>query len=156
MNIEFAKAKSDVIAKREGTEPESAEERLTKRKAVWEEEKRNPPKPKKKKPQAEIPAMSAVPAATQRPIEAPPPVEMQMPNNIIFIQNIPAEAADGSLSDIFKATTGFFELRAIPGRSDIAFVEFDDELQAGMAMNQYQGYKIGAAATGMTISYAKK
>jgi len=47
------------------------------------------------------------------------------------------------------------ELRAIPGRSDIAFVEFDDELQAGMAMQQYQGYKIGEAS-GMTISYAKK
>ena len=156
LNIQFAKAKSDVITRREGGEPETAESRLAKRKAVWEEEKKNPPKPKKKKPQAEIPAMSAVPAATQRPIEAPPPMEMQMPNNILFIQNLPPEAANGSLSDLFKSTQGFVELRAIPGRSDIAFVEFDDELQAGMAMSQYQNYKIGEVATGMTISYAKK
>ena len=74
----------------------------------------------------------------------------------LIMVNLPPEAANGSLSDLFKSTQGFVELRAIPGRSDIAFVEFDDELQAGMAMSQYQNYKIGEVATGMTISYAKK
>jgi len=155
MKIEFAKGSSDVITRREGGVPESAESRKVKRQKVWEEEKRNPPPPKKVKPQAEIPAISAVPAPTQRPIEAPPPTEMQVPNNILFIQNLPDEMADGTLNDLFRACQGFVELRAIPGRSDIAFVEFDDEMQGGMAMQMYQGYKLGAS-TGMVISYAKK
>ena len=180
MKIQFAKVKSDVITKREGGTPETAAERKVKRTKKWAEEKLNPPKPKKPKPAAEIPSMSSVPAATQRPIEAPPPQELQMPNNILFIQvylthairafgsvptsdafstlilqNLPDEAASGILADLFRSCQGFVELRAIPGRSDIAFVEFDDEVQAGMVMQQYQGYKIGDAA-GMTISYAKK
>lgn len=155
MKIEFAKSRSDVLTKRAGETPESQQERKIKRTKRWAEEKKNPPKPKKVKPQAEIPSISAVPAATQRPIEAPPPTEMQMPNSILFIQNLPDEAA-AALGDLFRSCQGFTELRAIPGRSDIAFVEFDDELQAGMAMSMYQGYKIGDAHSGMTISYAKK
>jgi U2 small nuclear ribonucleoprotein B'' len=155
MRIEFARNNSDVITRREGDVPESAAQRKVKRERVWAEEKKNPPPPKKVKPQAEIPAMSAVPAPTQRPIEAPPPPEMQMPNNILFIQNLPDESAEGALNDLFRACQGFVELRAIPGRSDIAFVEFDDDMQAGMAMQMYQGYKLGASS-GMVISYAKK
>merc|ERR1712072_317081 len=155
MNIEFAKTKSDVIARREGLPIDSADVRLARRKVKWQEEKKNPPPPKKVKATAEIQAVSAVPAPTQRPIEAPPPPEMQVPNNILFIQNLPEEAAEGALNELFRACTGFTELRAIPGRSDIAFVEFDDEMQAGIAMQSYQGYKLGASS-GMVISYAKK
>merc|ERR1712216_350399 len=65
MRIEFAFAKSDVITRREGGVPEDAESRKQKRVKRWAEEKKNPPPPKKVKPQAEIPAMSAVPAPTQ-------------------------------------------------------------------------------------------
>jgi RNA recognition motif-containing protein len=155
MRIEYSISKSDVITRREGGVPESAESRKVKRMKRWEEERKNPPPPKKIKPQAEIPAMSAVPAPTQRPIEAPPPPEMQVPNNILFIQNLPEEPSEGALNDLFRACAGFTELRAIPGRSDIAFVEFDDEMQAGMAMQMYQGYKLGSSS-GMVISYAKK
>jgi len=155
MRIEFARGSSDIITRREGAEPVSAAQRKVKRERLWAEEKKNPPAPKKVKPQAEIPSISAVPAPTQRPIEAPPPTEMQQPNSICFIQNLPDEAQEGALNDLFRACQGFVELRAIPGRSDIAFVEFDDEMQAGMAMQMYQGYKLGAS-TGMVISYAKK
>merc|ERR1712100_626845 len=120
MRIEFAFAKSDVITRREGGVPEDAESRKVKRMKRWAEEKKNPPPPKKVKPQAEIPAMSAVPAPTQRPIEAPPPPEQQVPNNILFVQNLSADASEGALKDLFRACAGFTELRAIPGRSDIA------------------------------------
>ena len=86
MKIQFAKVKSDVILKREGETPETAAERKVKRTKRWAEEKKNPPKPKKVRPAAEIPATSVVAAPTQRPIEAPLPQELQMPNNILFIQ----------------------------------------------------------------------
>merc|ERR1712159_114831 len=43
MNIEFAKTKSDVIARREGLPIDSAEVRLARRKVKWQEEKKNPP-----------------------------------------------------------------------------------------------------------------
>merc|ERR1711981_280911 len=47
MNIEFAKSKSDVISRREGLTPDSADVRLARRKVKWQEEKKNPPPPKK-------------------------------------------------------------------------------------------------------------
>jgi len=157
MKIEFAKKKSDIISRRCGEPVPDAAERLAKRKVQWEEDKKNPPPPKKVKPAAEIPAMNTVAAPTQRPIEAPPPPEMQMPNHILFIQNLPTDnIVESALSDLFRACPGFTELRAIPGRADIAFVEFDNEMQAGMAMQQYQGYKMGTEGNAMVISYAKK
>jgi len=50
---------------------------------------------------------------------------------------------------------GFKEVRLVPGRHDIAFVEFENEVQAGAAKNALQGFKI-TPTTPMKISFAKK
>lgn len=50
---------------------------------------------------------------------------------------------------------GFKEVRLVPGRHDIAFVEFDNEVQAGAARDALQGFKI-TQANAMKISFAKK
>ena len=43
----------------------------------------------------------------------------------------------------------------MPGRSDIAFVEFETELQSTEAKNSLQGFKI-TPTHAMNIAYAKK
>ena len=46
-------------------------------------------------------------------------------------------------------------MRLVPGRSDIAFVEFENEVQAGTAKDSLQGFRI-TPTNAMKISFAKK
>ena len=50
---------------------------------------------------------------------------------------------------------GFKEVRLVPGRHDIAFVEFENEVQAGAARDALQGFKI-TPTHAMKISFDKK
>uniref|UniRef100_A0A673INP3 Small nuclear ribonucleoprotein polypeptide B2 n=1 Tax=Sinocyclocheilus rhinocerous TaxID=307959 RepID=A0A673INP3_9TELE len=50
---------------------------------------------------------------------------------------------------------GFKEVRLVPGKHDIAFVEFESEAQAGVAKDALQGFRITATCA-MKITYAKK
>ena len=51
--------------------------------------------------------------------------------------------------------SAFKEVRLVPGRSDIAFVEFENETAAGQARDTLQGFKITPTHP-MAISFAKK
>lgn len=55
----------------------------------------------------------------------------------------------------FYRFPGFKEVRLVPGRHDIAFVEFENEVQSGAAKDALQGFKI-TPSNAMKISYAKK
>lgn len=50
---------------------------------------------------------------------------------------------------------GFKEVRLVPNRHDIAFVEFENEVQAGTAKVALNGFKI-TPTNAMKISFAKK
>lgn len=50
---------------------------------------------------------------------------------------------------------GFKEVRLVPNRHDIAFVEFENEVQAGTAKAALNGFKI-TPTNAMKISFAKK
>jgi U2 small nuclear ribonucleoprotein B'' len=50
---------------------------------------------------------------------------------------------------------GFKEVRLVPNRHDIAFVEFDSEGQAAAGMTALQGFKI-TPSNAMEISFANK
>merc|ERR1711966_7258 len=80
LRIQFAKTKSDTLARREGLPIPTAAERKEVREKKWAEEKKNP-----KKPKIEVAAATngvpvgyggAAPAATRHAVEAPPPPEM--------------------------------------------------------------------------------
>lgn len=55
----------------------------------------------------------------------------------------------------FFSVPGFKEVRLVPGRHDIAFVEFENELQSAAARDALQGFKITPTHS-MKISFAKK
>lgn len=50
---------------------------------------------------------------------------------------------------------GFKEVRLVPGKHDIAFVEFESDMQAGVAKDALQGFRITATCA-MKVTYAKK
>ncbi|XP_049408963.1 U2 small nuclear ribonucleoprotein B''-like [Solanum stenotomum] len=77
------------------------------------------------------------------------------PNNILFIQNLPHETTSMMLEVLFKLYPGFREVRMIEAKPGIAFVEFDDDVQSSVAMQALQGFKI-TPQNPMAITYAKK
>uniref|UniRef100_A0A8U7NHL3 RRM domain-containing protein n=30 Tax=Passeriformes TaxID=9126 RepID=A0A8U7NHL3_CORMO len=95
----------------------------------------------------------------ERERDREPPFSPQLsenpPNHILFLTNLPEETNELMLSMLFNQFPGFKEVRLVPGRHDIAFVEFDTEVQAGAAREALQGFKI-TQSNAMKISFAKK
>ncbi|KAH9786500.1 U1 small nuclear ribonucleoprotein A [Citrus sinensis] len=179
MRIQYAKTKSDIIAKADGTfVPRERRKR--------HEEKGKPlsysiSRPlgsayitlfcrKKRKDQhdanqagmglnpAYAGAYGATPPLSQIPYpggaksvipEAPAP-----PNNILFVQNVPHDTTPMALQMFFSQFPGFKEVRMVEAKPGIAFVEYGDEMQATVAMQSLQSLKIGQQQ--LLITYAKK
>uniref|UniRef100_A0A8D0RLR4 RRM domain-containing protein n=1 Tax=Sus scrofa TaxID=9823 RepID=A0A8D0RLR4_PIG len=76
------------------------------------------------------------------------------PNYILFLNNLPEETNEMMLSMLFNQFPGFKEVRLVPGRHDIAFVEFENDGQAGAARDALQGFKI-TPSHAMKITYTK-
>ncbi|XP_070762004.1 U1 small nuclear ribonucleoprotein A isoform X2 [Enoplosus armatus] len=142
MRIQYAKQDSDIIAKMKGTYVER--DRKKEKKKIKGADGAGA---KKGVPGAAAPMVAGVPAAM--------PVAENPPNHILFLTNLPEETNELMLSMLFNQFPGFKEVRLVPGRHDIAFVEFDNEVQAGAARDALQGFKI-TQANAMKISFAKK
>jgi len=136
MRINYSKVDSDMIAKMKGTFQERP------KKAPGEAKK------KSKKPKAGAGAAGAG-AAGQGGVDNAPP------NQILFLTNLPTETNEMMLSMLFNQFPGFKEVRLVPGRHDIAFVEFENEMQSAAARDALQGFKI-TPTTAMKINFAKK
>ncbi|TWW59140.1 U2 small nuclear ribonucleoprotein B'' [Takifugu flavidus] len=94
-----------------------------------------------------------VPAAPVHPPAAQVPDNP--PNYILFLTNLPEETNEMMLSMLFNQFPGFKEVRLVPGKHDISFVEFESDVQAGVAKDALQGFRITATCA-MKITYAKK
>jgi U2 small nuclear ribonucleoprotein B'' len=79
----------------------------------------------------------------------------QEPNKILFLTNLPDETNEAMLTLLFNQFPGFKEVRLIPGRSDIAFVEFENEYFAGTAKEALNGFSLSPTHK-MRITFAKK
>lgn len=158
LRLQYAKSKSDIIAKADGTF------------VPRERRKRHEEKGKKRKEQhdanqagmglnpAYAGAYGATPPLSQIPYpggaksvipEAPAP-----PNNILFVQNVPHDTTPMALQMFFSQFPGFKEVRMVEAKPGIAFVEYGDEMQATVAMQALQSLKIGQQQ--LLITYAKK
>uniref|UniRef100_G1N364 Small nuclear ribonucleoprotein polypeptide B2 n=2 Tax=Meleagris gallopavo TaxID=9103 RepID=G1N364_MELGA len=148
MRIQYAKTDSDIISKMRGTFADK-EKRKEKKKAKSLEQSANAANKK------------IIQGATQNSTSAPgtSPQNQQVPDNppnyILFLNNLPEETNEMMLSMLFNQFPGFKEVRLVPGRHDIAFVEFENECQAGAARDALQGFKI-TPSHAMKITYAKK
>lgn len=78
-----------------------------------------------------------------------------MPNNVLFAQNLPDDCEDSMLTLLFKTHVGFKEVRMVPGKKGIAFIEFDGEHNATTALRSLNGFKLTPTIS-MMLSYAKK
>ncbi|XP_055712946.1 U1 small nuclear ribonucleoprotein A [Phlebotomus papatasi] len=140
MRIQYSKTDSDLVAKMKGTFKERPK-------------KVKPPKPissedKKAKKTKNVNNADASGTNASSTTEQPP-------NQILFLTNLPEETNEMMLSMLFNQFPGFKEVRLVPNRHDIAFVEFASELQSSAAKEALQGFKI-TPTHAMKISFAKK
>lgn len=70
-----------------------------------------------------------------------------VPHRILFAQNLPEECGDQALASLFQQYAGFQEVRLVPGKKGLAFIEFQDLVQAGIALQQLHGFQLTATET---------
>eukprot|EP00041_Stephanoeca_diplocostata_P012767 m.214744 g.214744 ORF g.214744 m.214744 type:complete len:339 (+) comp19077_c0_seq2:126-1142(+) len=201
MRINYAKTKSDIIARKDNTytprakrplppKPTLPQEEQAKRLRMEDDEtstaappaqpygaadtgfqQQNPPynpyggppqpPPVSNQPQAGAygapPPFGAPPAPPppQQQASAGEPREEEVPNKILFLTGLPDDATDNMLSMLFQQFPGFKEVRLVPGRADIAFVEYDTDMQAFEARSKLNGFKI-KGDIGLNVNFAKK
>ncbi|XP_078077308.1 U2 small nuclear ribonucleoprotein B'' [Mustelus asterias] len=147
MRIQYAKTDSDVISKMRGTFADKEKKKEKKKAKTQEQAAAN----KKTNPGASQMATSNSNQTTSSANQVPD----NPPNYILFLTNLPEETNEMMLSMLFNQFPGFKEVRLVPGRHDIAFVEFENEGQAGAARDALQGFRI-TPSHAMKITYAKK
>uniref|UniRef100_A0A2K5EL21 U1 small nuclear ribonucleoprotein A n=1 Tax=Aotus nancymaae TaxID=37293 RepID=A0A2K5EL21_AOTNA len=177
MRIQYAKTDSDIIAKMKGT----FVERDRKREKGKPKSQETPAAKKAVQGGAAAPVVGAVqgpppympppgmipppglapgqippgamPSQQLMPGQMPPaqPLSENPPNHILFLTNLPEETNELMLSMLFNQFPGFKEVVW----HDVAFLQFDNEVQAGAARDALQDFKI-TQNNAMKISFAEK
>ncbi|KAF4573579.1 hypothetical protein EYR36_008097 [Pleurotus pulmonarius] len=154
MQISFARTRSDAVVRT--LDPNNFDSHKTKR---TEHKKKtrytNPLKQKfrAKRMAAEMDGAAAVPA-TKRP-NVQMPDEYLPPNKILFLQNLPESVTKDQLMALFAQYPNLHEVRLIPTKKDIAFVEYVDENSAGAAKDALHNYKLDGENK-IKITFARK
>jgi RNA recognition motif-containing protein len=185
MQLAFAKTRSDATVKRSGDEDEfeSHKRRRLAEKGVqpfplfmssaetniFTDKKKAAEESQRLKMSAN--ATGAVSDATVRPIKATRgaglkssnpgaaavvPDEYLPPNKILFIQNVPDEYDIDALTAIFGRFEGFREVRLVPGRTGIAFIEYEAEAGAISAKENIAGMTLGEASQVIKVTYQRQ
>ncbi|KAM7527609.1 hypothetical protein LguiB_031019 [Lonicera macranthoides] len=150
--IQYAKTKSDCVAKADGSYVPGEKKRKQEEKS--EKRKRGDEAQQSGGANGTRADTDGGPTATFRQGKPTAQEAAAAPNNILFIQNLPHETTDTMLEVLFKQYPGFREVRMIDAKPGIAFVEFEDDIQSSVAMQALQGFKI-APQNPMVITYAK-
>ncbi|OAY81346.1 U1 small nuclear ribonucleoprotein A [Ananas comosus] len=160
MRIQYAKTKSDIIAKADGTfVPRERRKRHDDRAERKRREQHHDANQVGLGLNSSYPGVYGAPPLSQLPYSGGAKSMLQeapaLPNNILFVQNLPHETTPMMLQMLFIQYPGFKEVRMIEAKPGIAFVEYGDEMQATVAMQGLQGFKI-TQQNPMLITYAKK
>jgi RNA recognition motif-containing protein len=145
MHVAFASGKSDAVAALDGTLQTLKAARL---KVKATRPRLEPPK-KKRRTDADKhshPAFKNVSTVND---------DYLPPNQILFVQNIPSDLADGYLVQIFKQYPGFLEVRLVPTHPGIAFVEYENEMQATIAKERVGGLEVKQGSV-LRVTFAKR
>mgnify|MGYP002016170908 FL=1 len=93
--------------------------------------------------------------ASTSPAKAAKADKNATPSNVLFAQDLPDDCNDMMLSILFQQYGGFKEVRMVPGKKGIAFVEFADETQASLALQGLDNFKLTPTDT-LALSFAKR
>ncbi|KAL2356817.1 putative U1 small nuclear ribonucleoprotein [Cryomyces antarcticus] len=165
MQLDYAKTRSDAIVKRQGGDEEfeahkrrrlAEKERKQALAATEVAKKLKRPAPGPEPPTAAKPAKAARGAGLKSTGGAGGivPDEYLPPNKILFVRELPEDYDVEALSAIFERFPGFKEVRLVPGRKGIAFVEYEAEDGAISAKEATAGMVLGEQA--ITVTYQRQ
>lgn len=133
VEIQFAKSKSDKILKLQGKfEDTDLSKRRIKREEEYKEISENV---KRKKIEEKIELNEPLMQIKEEKEQINPT------NNILFIEKLAPSVNNTELEQLFKQYPGFKEVRTFPVKL-YAFVEYENEFQAGVALLGLNGYKV--------------
>ncbi|KAI6015622.1 hypothetical protein EDC04DRAFT_574098 [Pisolithus marmoratus] len=155
MQISFARTRSDAVISR--LDPQNLEAHKSRR----GEHKNltrytNPLKQKlrtKRLAAAGLAGVTAMPPPKRPAVQMPD--EYLPPNKILFLQNLPESVTKDQLMALFSQYPNLYEVRLIPTKKDIAFVEYADEGSAGVAKDALHNYKLDGENK-IKITFARK
>ncbi|KAL5518787.1 hypothetical protein ACEPAH_470 [Sanghuangporus vaninii] len=156
MQISFARTRSDAVVKKIDGEhfDQHKESRLEHKKKT---RYTNPLKVKfkAKRMAAQVDGASAQPAPKRPAVQMPD--EYLPPNKILFLQNLPEGVTDTKeqLLALFSQYPNLHDVRLIPTKKDIAFVEYLDEASATVAKDALHNYKLDGEHK-IKITFARK
>lgn len=136
LKMAYAKEKSDRIAKRDGTYVPMAKRSKHKKTQDADDGAQPPPPPQLLEDEEQD---------QEEEMKEPP-------SHILFAKDLPTECNEMMLGMLFRQYTGFKEVR-IP-RQGLAFVEFDDEPHATLALERLNGFKLTTTDT-LKLTYGK-
>lgn len=145
MLLQYAKSKSDRTVKKD--QPEKFEEHKEARLAA--KAARGP-----LKPTAEAASSAKRPTKKATTTKQTVPADGNPPHKILFVQNLPDEITVDIMQAIFARYPGFKEVRMVPGRAGIAFVEYNDDDSAITAREGTGGMTLSGQQ--LKVSYGKK
>jgi len=160
LKISYCKSKSDVVAQEDGTFKPRGKlgEKAAKEEEAKKPDKQARPKAAEPKHKAKGGDAAAAKAAAPEPAEKTEKGEAAekdgQPSNVLFVENLPPEVNEMMLTMLFRQYPGFQEARLIKGRN-VAFIEYSDELQAGIAKHGLQGFMV-TPEMALKISFAKQ
>jgi U2 small nuclear ribonucleoprotein B'' len=150
--IQFAKSKSDAVAKAEGTFIPKAKRKA--RDMAEDGEGEGEGAPPSKRVAAAGGGGGGGSAAELVLIPAPPaPTHVAPPSNTLLAQNLPAEVTQEALHKLFSQYAGLREVRLVAARR-VAFIEYEREADATPALQGLSNFRLSATHV-MQLSYAK-
>ncbi|CZT46665.1 related to small nuclear ribonucleoprotein snRNP U1A [Rhynchosporium secalis] len=168
MQLAFAKTRSDAFVKRTAGEEELESH---KRRRLAEKDKKKAIEQAEEQKRLKLTApVGMAPDSGARPIKATRgaglkstnagaaaviPDEYLPPNKILFLQNLTEEYDIDTLTSIFGRFEGFREVRLVPGRRGIAFVEYEGEAGAISAKENTASIAMGDGQV-MKVTYQRQ
>ncbi|KAK4941942.1 hypothetical protein LTR10_018272 [Elasticomyces elasticus] len=166
MQLDFARSRSDATVLKE--EGEGGLEKWKRSRLAEKERKQaleaTQQKLKRPAPAQETTGLGARPAkavkgaglkASGTNAAAIVPDEYLPPNKILFVRDLPDSYDADGLSRIFSRFEGFREVRMVPGRKGIAFVEYEAEAGAISAKEATAGMQLGDEGKGIRVTYQR-
>ncbi|KAG7092908.1 hypothetical protein E1B28_009213 [Marasmius oreades] len=154
MQISFAKTRSDAVVKK--LDSEHFDEHKTRRQEHKQKTRYTNPlkqKFKAKRMANEIDGGAVAPAPKRPNVQMPD--EYLPPNKILFLQNLPETVTKDQLMGLFSQYPNLHEVRLIPTKKDIAFVEYMDDASSTVAKDALHNYKLDGEHK-IKITFARK